>query len=188
MTDKEKIDRCINELEQFINYCDTEAKSSLNNEVCHISLKFTRKLLTILKDDKYIDTDANKINEGEIELLKPINAAKNGKLKLEWYVLNHDFNTEKIYNFNVLQHGYLLDLIRMIEEEYYNVHDYESLKECIKRWANYNFNHKTECEIFVHGWFDKEDKETKISIYDQLEPNLEVLTEYINRKLQLFEV
>ena len=187
MTDKEKIDKCINELEQFISYCDTEAKSSLNNECCHITLKFTKKLLSILKGNA-LDNHVEIIKTEEVEIMKPINAAKNGKLKLEWYVLNHDFNTEKIYNFNVLQHGYLLDLIRMIEEEYYNVHDYESLKECIKRWANYNFNHKTECEIFVYGWFDKEDKETKISIYDQLEPNLEVLTEYINRKLQLFEV
>lgn len=164
-----------------------EVTHSLHNEVCHISLKFDKRLLAILKGDKDIDTDVNMINEEEIEVLKPINAVKKGRLKLEWYVLNHDFNTKEIYNFNVLQQGYLLDLIRMIEDKYYNVYDYNSLKECVRRWANYNFNHKTECEIFVHGWFDKEDKETKISIYDQLEPNLDILTKYINKELNIIE-
>ena len=132
------------------------------------------------------------ITEGEeIEIMKPINAVKKGKLKLEWYTFNHDFNTKEIYNFNVLQQGYILDLIRMIEDKYYNVHDFNSLKECVDRWANYHFNHKTEHEVFaiyLRGWFDDEDKSTKLSVYDQLKPNLDILTKYINDNLKIVEV
>lgn len=145
----------------------------------------------ITKEDlleQLIDCGLEITEEEEIEIMKPINAVKKGRLELEWYVLNHDFNTKEIYNFNVLQQGYLLDLIRMIEDKYYNVHNYSSLKECVEKWANYHFNHKTEYEIFVKGWFDDEDKWTKISVYDQLIKNLNLLTWYINNKLQLFEV
>lgn len=107
------------------------------------------------------------------------------KLNLKWYVLNHDFNTKEIYNFNILGEGYLPDLIRMIKDKYYDVKDYNSLKECIKRWANYHFNHKTEYEIWVRGWFDEEGKSTKICVYDQIEPNLDILTKYINDNLNI---
>lgn len=186
MTKTEIINKAIEELEKHIEFCEQESSGHLVNNVCHISLKFDKRLLSILKENN-LDNYSEIIKTEEEEIMKPINAIKKGKLKLEWYVLNHDFNTKEIYNFNVLQQGYLLDLIRMIEDKYYNVHDLISLKECIDRWANYNFNHKTECEIWIHGWFDKEDKETKISVYDQLKPNLDILTQYINKKLQLFE-
>ena len=184
MTNKEKIQKCIEELEKHIAHCEMEAAHSLHNEICHISLKFDKRILAILKDD---GKTKNSHNKKEKLNMKLINQIKDNHLKLEWYVLNHDFNSKKIYNFNILQQGYILDLIRMIEDKYHDVHDYKSLKECIKRWANYNFNHKTEFEIFVNGWFDNEDNLTKISVYDQIEPNLDLLTEYINYKLQLFE-
>lgn len=130
----------------------------------------------------------------ETQLVKDMNEKRGKKVKtekqiqklnLEWYVLNHDFNTKEIYNFNILGEGYLPDLIRMIKDKYYEVKDYDSLKECVKRWANYHFNHKTEYEIWVKGWFDSDDKATKISVYDQIEPNLDILTKYINDKLNI---
>lgn len=130
----------------------------------------------------------------ETQLAKDINEERERKMKtekqiqklnLEWYVLNHDFNTKEIYNFNILGEGYLPDLIRMIKDKYYDVKDYDSLKACVKRWANYHFNHKTEYEIWVKGWFDSDDKATKISVYNQIEPNLDILTKYINDKLNI---
>lgn len=127
-----------------------------------------------LLDNNYILNEVNMKTDKQIE-----------KLNLEWYVLNHDFNKDKIYNFNIFSSGYLKDLIRMIKDKYYNVKDFNSLKDCVKRWANYHFHYKVEFEVEVSGIYNKNNNVTKISVYDQIEPNLNIITEYINNKLNI---
>ncbi len=48
---KEKTDKAINMLEKHIQYCEQEAKGSLNNEVCNIALRFDKHLLQVLKGE-----------------------------------------------------------------------------------------------------------------------------------------
>ena len=51
----DKKDKIINEitnkLKEHIKFCEQEANGSLNNEICHISLKFNKSLLDILESE-----------------------------------------------------------------------------------------------------------------------------------------
>lgn len=46
------IDRIRNKLEEHIKHCEQEAKGSLNNDICHISLKFDKELLKIITEER----------------------------------------------------------------------------------------------------------------------------------------
>ena len=45
---KKRQERAINMLNEHINHCEIEARSSLNNEKCQIALKFDKHLLKVL--------------------------------------------------------------------------------------------------------------------------------------------
>ena len=49
---KEKNKKIENELEKHIKFCEQEAEGSLNNEICHISLKFNKRLLDIINEEE----------------------------------------------------------------------------------------------------------------------------------------
>lgn len=49
--EKEKNKKIEKELEKHIKFCEQESEGSLNNEICHISLKFNKRLLNILKEE-----------------------------------------------------------------------------------------------------------------------------------------
>ena len=50
--EKEKNKKIEKELQKHIKFCEQEAEGSLHNEICHISLKFNKKLLNILKKEE----------------------------------------------------------------------------------------------------------------------------------------
>ena len=50
--EKEKNKKIEKELEKHIKFCEQEAEGSLNNEICHISLNFNKKLLNILNGEE----------------------------------------------------------------------------------------------------------------------------------------
>ena len=43
--EKEKNKKAIEMLQEHIKHCEQEAKGSLNNEICHIALKFDKHIL-----------------------------------------------------------------------------------------------------------------------------------------------
>lgn len=45
---QKEIEEMRRELERHIKFCEQESKGHINNEVCHISLKFNKKLLEII--------------------------------------------------------------------------------------------------------------------------------------------
>lgn len=49
---EERMDTAIEMLEEQIKYCKQEAEGSLNNEICHIALKFYKSLLSKLKESE----------------------------------------------------------------------------------------------------------------------------------------
>lgn len=49
---KSDVEKGIDMLEKHIEHCEQEAAGSLNNEVCHIALKFDKHLLQVLKGEK----------------------------------------------------------------------------------------------------------------------------------------
>ena len=49
--EKKKNKEAVEMLERHINHCEGEAAGSMNNEVCHIALKFDKHLLQVLKGE-----------------------------------------------------------------------------------------------------------------------------------------
>lgn len=100
---------------------------------------------------------------------------------LKWYVLKENFNTRKIEKYNVLS-GWEDDIKKARKK----CKTKEELKEWLKREFMYYYWSKCECEIFVAGLFTKDPKDfQKIDIWTQLEPNLDVITDYVCRELNL---
>ena len=102
---------------------------------------------------------------------------------LEWKVLRHDFNSDKIVEYNVFSDYFVNKLHIAIRKK--EVANYEQLKKYIKNYFLYYFWCKSECEIMVGGLFTKEPNLTKIDIYTQLKMNLDRITEYVNRELRI---
>lgn len=50
--EKEKNKKIEKELEKHIKFCEQEAEGSLNNEICHITLKFNKGLLDIINEEE----------------------------------------------------------------------------------------------------------------------------------------
>lgn len=50
--EKEKNKEVKEKLEKHIKFCEQEAKGSLNNEICHIALKFDKSLLDIINKEE----------------------------------------------------------------------------------------------------------------------------------------
>ena len=97
--------------------------------------------------------------------------------KLKWYVLNHDFNKKEIVNYNIFNNHYMYhDTIKYLKEFI----TYDDFKEKVRGTLFYAFNSKAEYEIKCGGLLSKEDEEfDKISVYDQVIPNLDILCKYI---------
>lgn len=97
------------------------------------------------------------------------------KNKLEWYVLYHDFSANKITKFNVLN-GW--------EEKLNKARKHIKCRQELYNWLDTEFRYyywcRSECEILVGGLFVKNiDELTKIDIYTQLVPNLNIITDYV---------
>ena len=106
------------------------------------------------------------------------------KVKLEWYAFRYDFNTKQLQIFNVMQD----DLIEDIEKAYRKklLKDLNSLKDMIRVWAAYHYWSKAEHEVIVSSLFaDNNSEGVKIDVYYQLEMNLDRITEYVNKEMQL---
>lgn len=112
------------------------------------------------------------------EYEKRLGENKMKKKNLEWNVLAYDFNTDKIVHYNIFQKHFYIDL------EYSKPKTFLELKEFIKKWARYYYWSRTEHEIMVGGLF-KNCKVEKVDIYRQIEMNLDRITEYVNKELQI---
>lgn len=98
-------------------------------------------------------------------------------LKLEWNVYVYDINRRKVKVYNIFNHGRFYDeVIEMLKKE-------ETIDEFKKRLETslmYYFWSKSEWEILVSPWLgDKNDKEIKIDVYDQVMNNWEIFSNYV---------
>ena len=110
---------------------------------------------------------------------------KTKNIELKWYVLNHDFNTDEIINYNIFCAWSMEDLKKEYKAK--RVHDKETLKDYIDRWARRYFWCRVEAEILVTGMVTrKEETPTKVDIYRQIEMNLDQITDYVNSKIKLY--
>ena len=103
------------------------------------------------------------------------------KQKLEWYVLNYDFNKQKIEYYNIFNHTYLLESLQKILNNYTNFNDYI---EQLDKLLRYCFWSKREYEISIGDAFETDlTKLKKIDVYFQLQPNIKLLGIYIKENL-----
>lgn len=106
------------------------------------------------------------------------------KNKLEWYVMLHDFNNDKIIKYNVLDDSYIIDSIKKAVKKK-EITTYDDLKEFTKRKLMAQYWSRTEYEILVSGMFTKSEPK-KIDAWYQIEMNLDRLIEYLIKELNLF--
>ena len=103
-------------------------------------------------------------------------------MNLEWNVLIHDFNKDKIKKYNIFR----ADLFEDIKDA--KCKTFGELREIIDKWAKYHYWAKAEYEIAVGGLFSKyPEKFEKIDIYRQIEINLDRITEYVGKNLGILE-
>ena len=105
---------------------------------------------------------------------------------LEWYAFEYDWNKKDIIRINVLNSGFVEDLVKRIKRD--KITTYNKLKEAIKRELMYHYWCKAEHEIMVYDLFPKAkdlEKGIKIDVWYQLEPNLDRIVEYVIKELEL---
>lgn len=102
---------------------------------------------------------------------------------MEWYVLWHEFNADKIEPFNIFRNVTFKQEVDKLLEEFITFDDF---KEKLDGALKYSFLSKAEYEIMCSGLFDR-NKAYRIDVYTQVKPNLDILARYIietyNKKL-----
>ena len=101
--------------------------------------------------------------------------------KLEWYVLDWDENNKKVKPINILE-GLAEELAKEVKSG--RVHNKSILREYLKTTLMYDYWSKAECEFFISGLSSGNDCE-KVDLWKQIEPNLDIITEYVNQKCDL---
>ena len=105
---------------------------------------------------------------------------KTKNVNLKWYVLRWDFNSKKVINYNILQWR-KEDIANEVRGK--RIYNKSILREYLKTTFMYDYWSKTECEFYIsdlHG-----DDYEKIDIWRQIEPNLDLIVEYVNSKMEL---
>lgn len=98
---------------------------------------------------------------------------------LEWNVLIHEFNGHKFVYYNVLREDLLDDILKLAKKPF----TYNELREVILCWASYHYWSKFEYEFIASTHFGND--EEKIGAYLQLNMNIDRLTEYLIKELEL---
>lgn len=99
---------------------------------------------------------------------------------MEWYVLRCDFVTSKIEKFNIFNSFRFLESIKKSYKKYEKYKDYEMFKEDIRHDLMFAYMSKVEFEILCSDLIGK--TTSKIDVYTQVLPNLDILCRYIIKK------
>lgn len=97
--------------------------------------------------------------------------------KLEWYVLNYNWNKKKVENFNIFRSYCFTEGVRDLLNNYTTFDEF--VKE-LEKELMYAFWSKREYEISVGDAFETDlDRYEKLDVYYQVRPNVRVLAKYI---------
>lgn len=110
---------------------------------------------------------------------------KRKNVNLEWFVMNHDFNKHKVYFMNIFRTDIVENVIKACVNK--KVTCYNSLLELLSREFKYHYMSRAEYEMAVGGLFVKDIEKDleKISVWNQIEPNMDRICEYVIRELRL---
>lgn len=101
---------------------------------------------------------------------------------IEFKVITWDFNTKKVEYYDIMPY-----LRRSWEEGHDNFSlTFDSIKEFILRVSRYQFWSRCQYEVVVTGFPEDGKNSQKIDVYDQIESNLDIITnlflDYLNEK------
>ena len=102
--------------------------------------------------------------------------------EIKYYAMYYDFNAREIKRVNVIHEDTLKRLQDMVKKG--KIKDRLQFRQCLRSEFMYRYWCKREWEISVGDLFEKDlSKYKKIDVYDQLEANLDVITDYIIRNM-----
>ena len=105
------------------------------------------------------------------------------KSELQWNVMIHDFNSNNIRSYNVLNDSYIIDSLKNAIKKG-EVTSFNDVKNFLSGKFKAQYWSRTEYEMLVSGLFDKSEAK-KIDVWYQLEMNIDNITEYVINKLNL---
>lgn len=103
-------------------------------------------------------------------------------VELKYYALHYNSNKREIEQVNVL-YGLKDDIVKNIKNKHINNRD--ELKEYVKRQLMYYYWSKTEQEVLIGNLFGNPEDLVKIDVWTQVEPNLDIVIDYIISKLEI---
>ena len=95
---------------------------------------------------------------------------------MEWYVIYHNFNKNKIEKYNIFDHYSFAKACK--ENAKKNSKDKAAFAEELLSSLMYYFWSKCEWEVIVSAWPPKEDSEKKIDVHDQVMLNWNLFVDY----------
>ena len=101
-------------------------------------------------------------------------------VNLEWYVLEWDSNKKKVVSRNILK-GLEESIAREVRTK--SIYDKSILKEYLKTEFMYHYWCKCEWEFYISDLFGNNHE--KVDIWRQIEPNLNLIVDYVNDKMKL---
>jgi hypothetical protein len=105
-------------------------------------------------------------------------------VKLEYYVLRHDFNENKIVRYNVFYTSWPEEIRKKIKSN--KIQSRDDLKDWLSKEFKYHYWCKSEHEIAVGSLFSKsQDDLEKIDIWYQIELNIDMITDYVISKMEI---
>ena len=102
--------------------------------------------------------------------------------KLEWYTLNRDFNSNKLYHFNIFYQDFIDNLYKKYKNK--EINSLDDLKNFILSYCR-TYWCRREYEILVGDLSSKENEFIKIDVFSQVEMNIDRITEYVNNELEI---
>lgn len=96
---------------------------------------------------------------------------------MKWNVYFHNFNTNKIEEYNIFNHSSFRYEVKQLIKKY---KDKDTFIEKLKSELMYYFWKKSEWEVIVSPWVGrKEPCNIKIDVYDQVMLNWNVFADYV---------
>lgn len=107
---------------------------------------------------------------------------------LEYWVFYIDFNTKKAKRINILKdiEKDIAKHIKSSENSYKHIQDRNTLKNYLRSEFMYHYWSKTEMEYIVNRFIEDDfENAQKLDVWYQIEPNLDLITDYIIKEMEI---
>lgn len=99
------------------------------------------------------------------------------KDSLEYYVYNYDFNKKSLYRCNIFNSSLVQDIEKYLKDSFASR---KSFKKYLDGEFKYYYWSRREYEISMGDLYEEDpEKYFKVSVYDQIEPNLDIIVDYV---------